>query len=90
MNVARNYREHREHNPLALLAALVCLGVCGTGADTAKQSKPKEQSSVGQDSGTRLPAVSLDGNYFSRDGDRFIPVGANWVPARAASRNGPR
>ncbi|MGC2646209.1 MAG: beta-galactosidase, partial [Candidatus Sulfotelmatobacter sp.] len=31
-----------------------------------------------------LPAVHLDGNYFSRDGHRFIPVGANWVPAKAA------
>lgn len=31
-----------------------------------------------------LPAVHLDGNYFSHDGHRFIPVGANWVPARAA------
>ena len=32
----------------------------------------------------KLPAVHLDGNYFSHDGHRFIPVGANWVPARAA------
>ena len=84
MNVARNDRGPREHNPLALVAVLVCLCVCCAGADTAKQSKPKEQSSVGQESGTRLPAVSLDGNYFSRDGRRFIPVGANWVPAKAA------
>ncbi len=33
---------------------------------------------------SRLPAVRLDGNYFSRDGHRFIPLGANWVPAKAA------
>jgi endo-1,4-beta-mannosidase len=33
---------------------------------------------------SKLPAVHLDGNYFSRDGKRFIPVGANWVPAKAA------
>ncbi len=32
----------------------------------------------------RLPAVRLEGNYFSRNGHRFIPVGANWVPAKAA------
>ncbi len=32
----------------------------------------------------KLPAVRLDGNYFSRGGRRFIPVGANWVPAKAA------
>jgi endo-1,4-beta-mannosidase len=34
--------------------------------------------------GPRLPAVHLEGNYFSQDGHRFIPVGANWVPAKAA------
>jgi len=28
--------------------------------------------------------VRIDGNYFSRDGLRFIPVGAHWVPAKAA------
>jgi endo-1,4-beta-mannosidase len=32
----------------------------------------------------RLPAVHLDGTYFVRDGKRFIPVGAHWVPAKAA------
>ena len=31
-----------------------------------------------------LSPVHLEGNYFSRDGHRFIPVGANWVPAKAA------
>lgn len=28
--------------------------------------------------------VRLDGNYFSRSGQRFLPVGVHWVPARAA------
>ena len=32
----------------------------------------------------QLPAVRLDGNYFSRDGHRFLVVGAHWVPAKAA------
>ena len=32
----------------------------------------------------RLPAVHLDGTYFTRDGKRFVPVGAHWVPAKAA------
>ena len=32
----------------------------------------------------RLPQVHLDGNYFVRDGKRFLPVGAHWVPAKAA------
>jgi hypothetical protein len=31
----------------------------------------------------KLPRVRLDGNYFSREGHRFIPVGAHWVPAKA-------
>ncbi len=31
----------------------------------------------------RLPAVKLDGHYFSANGRRFIPVGAHWVPAKA-------
>lgn len=30
----------------------------------------------------RLPPVRLDGNYFNRDGHRFIVVGAHWVPAK--------
>ncbi len=50
---------------------------------------PKSISSLGRSSTSsaelaQLPAVHLDGNYFSRDGHRFIPVGANWVPAKAA------
>jgi len=32
----------------------------------------------------RLPKVHLDGGYFVRDGKRFLPVGAHWVPAKAA------
>jgi hypothetical protein len=31
-----------------------------------------------------LSPVTLDGNYFRRDGRPFIPVGAHWVPAAAA------
>jgi beta-galactosidase len=46
-----------------------------TGEEAAAQQESKEM---------RLPAVRLDGNYFSRQGHRFIPVGANWVPAKAA------
>ena len=32
----------------------------------------------------RLPKVHFDGEYFVRDGKRFLPVGAHWVPAKAA------
>lgn len=33
---------------------------------------------------SKLPAVRLDGGYFSANGKRFLPVGAHWVPAKAA------
>ena len=46
-----------------------------TGVETAAEQEPTDG---------RLPSVRLDGNYFSREGRRFIPVGANWVPAKAA------
>ncbi len=32
----------------------------------------------------RLPKVHLEGGHFVRDGKRFFPVGAHWVPAKAA------
>ncbi len=35
------------------------------------------------DSAAELPAVRLDGNYFAREGHRFLVVGAHWVPAKA-------
>ncbi|MCJ7739392.1 MAG: cellulase family glycosylhydrolase [Anaerolineae bacterium] len=31
-----------------------------------------------------LTTVKLSGNYFETEGHRFIPVGVNWVPAKAA------
>ncbi len=32
----------------------------------------------------KLAPVHLDGQYFTREGKRFLPVGAHWVPAKAA------
>ncbi len=32
----------------------------------------------------RLPRIHFDGEYFVREGKRFLPVGAHWVPAKAA------
>ena len=29
-----------------------------------------------------LTPVSITGNYFSRAGRRFMPIGAHWVPAK--------
>ena len=37
-----------------------------------------------QTAADRLPRVTLDGQYFSAGGGRFLPVGAHWVPAKAA------
>jgi endo-1,4-beta-mannosidase len=31
-----------------------------------------------------LSPVTFDGQYFSADGKRFLPIGAHWVPAKAA------
>jgi len=31
-----------------------------------------------------LQPVTLTGNYFSTNGQRFVPIGAHWVPAKAA------
>ena len=57
----------------------------GVSAGAAKPSASADHSqSAATSAESRLPAVHLDGNYFSRDGHRFIPVGANWVPAKAA------
>lgn len=54
-------------------AAVICCALRSPGfAQTNEQSTP------------HLPEVKLDGNYFSHDGHRFIPVGANWVPAKTA------
>ena len=39
-------------------------------------------TSVAQD--TKLPPVHLDGTYFTANGKRFLPVGAHWVPSKAA------
>src|SRR5688572_19615936 len=36
--------------------------------------------------GERLATVALDGSYFVRDGKRFVPMGAHWVPAKSAMR----
>ena len=58
---------------LPMLLIFVCASLAGA---AAQQPSHADES--------RLSAVQLDGNYFSRDGHRFIPVGANWVPAKTA------
>ena len=63
---------------------VVVLGL-GFAVNLAGQSDTNvPASTLRQPDGAQLPAVRLDGNYFSRGGHRFIPMGANWVPAKAA------
>lgn len=62
----------------------ILLSACAAAENAAKPSRADAQGVATRQAGTALlPAVRLDGNYFSRDGHRFIPVGANWVPAKA-------
>lgn len=41
------------------------------------------QGQVGSRTASDLPRVTLDGNYFARNGHRFVIVGTNWVSAKA-------
>lgn len=71
---------------LLFLITLSWLCVCASVANAVdKPSSAQEQAAdKTASSASRLSAVRLEGNYFSHDGHRFIPVGANWVPAKAA------
>ena len=55
---------------------LTCILLAGASVSIAQQDKPATDS--------KLPAVHLDGTYFTANGKRFLPVGAHWVPAKAA------
>ncbi len=61
-----------------LVACLLALSLqLALGID--QRTKPAESAPL-----AKLPAVGLDGTYFVGNGKRFIPVGAHWVPAKAA------
>ena len=76
------------HKPLARFTAAAIL--CSVGlisslaAQTAAKQNGKAAQNTTQSNGVRLPEVHLDGAYFTRDGKRFIPMGAHWVPAKTA------
>lgn len=76
----------KRRNVLKVLAAapviMIPLGI--TVGDLNATSGNLVAASKLQEKDEPLSAVHLDGNYFSRGGRRFIPVGANWVPAKAA------
>jgi len=61
--------------PLALVAAQ---------PSQAAQTGGRSASASPRSSAEKLPAVHLDGTYFTAEGKRFVPVGAHWVPAKAA------
>jgi len=76
-----------------VIAQLIVLQLVGVAQQTALSGqKPTGSLSDSQASATsgpqgspvKLPWVHLDGTYFVRDDRRFLPVGAHWVPAKAA------
>lgn len=70
---------------LLMTAALLQFATPGLAAPgNGEKTGPQKQTQRAEARASELPPVHLDGNYFSREGHRFIPVGANWVPARAA------
>jgi endo-1,4-beta-mannosidase len=74
------------HNPSRRLREVRTLFFCLliSAPMLAAQSPKPTQGQADQPANLRLPEVHLDGHYFVRDGKRFIPVGAHWVPAKAA------
>jgi endo-1,4-beta-mannosidase len=67
----------KNHNPNWLKGAqLACMLLASAGAVVPQDAKLQAD--------TKLPPVHLDGTYFSAGGKRFVPVGAHWVPAKAA------
>src|ERR1700691_6299010 len=75
-------------SPLLLgVVSLYCvLLVPGKVSNAQAPEEASQKTSVGmsQEKIERLPRVSIDGGYFTANGKRFIPVGAHWVPAKAA------
>lgn len=73
----------------ALSSAVLCL-LMGNGctallAQSFSGVTPEDPPQSGQSQvHNRLPWVKLEGHYFSVNGQRFIPVGVHWVPAKAA------
>jgi endo-1,4-beta-mannosidase len=60
-------------------ALLLLLPQPGFGQDAGSTATASTSAAV-----KKLSPVHLDGQYFTREGKRFLPVGAHWVPAKAA------
>jgi endo-1,4-beta-mannosidase len=71
----------------ARIAGPLCWGIfsilfiCG-GASGARGGASGAPAVRVETAASPLPAVRLDGNYFTRAGHRFIVAGAHWVPAK--------
>jgi len=73
------------HDRLRRISIASTLGFCLLiSAQLLAARSPKPHEAGEQPASSRLPEVHLEGHYFVRDGKRFIPVGAHWVPAKAA------
>ncbi len=80
-------RAHEHHKLKALIFgglawATMVTALCLSG--NAVQAAAQESAGGAAAVGSRLAPVQLTGNYFTRDGHRFLVVGAHWVPAKAA------
>jgi endo-1,4-beta-mannosidase len=67
--------------PSILLVEEACFMAHGR-AQLRNAEKPPSHAS--RDTFDRLPRVSMEDGYFAAEGKRFIPIGAHWVPAKAA------
>jgi len=85
MNMASYKRCFRKCVPAIVLMLACACATITIGDDRAHppNSTPRATTAATPNA-AELPAVRLDGNYFSQNGHRFIPVGANWVPAKTA------
>ncbi len=74
------------HHPRRRLteAGILCFCLLTFAQAVAAQSPKATHDRADQPANLRLPEVHMDGHYFVRDGKRFIPLGAHWVPAKAA------
>jgi endo-1,4-beta-mannosidase len=53
-------------------------------AQVSEKAPQSKRQPAPQEKIERLPGVSIDHGYFRANGKGFIPVGAHWVPAKAA------
>ncbi len=79
----------RVWNGLAIGAFALASVLQGSSVEASKDpsqnaARSQQGDAVALPTAASLPKVSLDGTYFVRDGKRFLPVGAHWVPAKAA------